>query len=95
MSGGERWRVWPIHMRGVVTAAPERGDPHRLERAMFDGTFSERSYATRWARRPRPLVVSSANPGYFTVAAGDGADRHGLHLTGSHIWNNSMTAWVA
>jgi hypothetical protein len=31
-----------------------------------------------------PLVVSEANPRYFT-AAGDG--RAG-HLTGSHIWNN-------
>ena len=37
---------------------------------------------------PGPLVVSSANPRYFTVAAGDGADRHVVYLTGSHIWNN-------
>ena len=40
-------------------------------------------------RRPSsargPLVVSSVNPRYFTVAA-DG--RRAVYLTGSHIWNN-------
>jgi hypothetical protein len=34
-----------------------------------------------------PLVVSAANPRYFTVASGDGAGR-AVYLTGSHIWNN-------
>jgi hypothetical protein len=34
---------------------------------------------------PGPLVVSGANPRYFTVASGDGT---AVYLTGSHIWNN-------
>jgi hypothetical protein len=34
---------------------------------------------------PGPLVVSDANPRYFTVASGDGT---AVYLTGSHIWNN-------
>ena len=32
-----------------------------------------------------PLVVSDANPRYFTVASGDGG---AVYLAGSHIWNN-------
>ena len=35
-----------------------------------------------------PLAVSEANPRYFTVASGGGADRNVVYLTGSHIWNN-------
>jgi hypothetical protein len=35
-----------------------------------------------------PLVVSAANPRYFTVATGNAADREAVYLTGSHIWNN-------
>ena len=35
-----------------------------------------------------PLVVSVANPRYFTVASGGTPDRHAVYLTGSHIWNN-------
>lgn len=35
-----------------------------------------------------PLVVSEANPRYFTVASASGADRRMVYLTGSHIWNN-------
>ena len=35
-----------------------------------------------------PLVVSEANPRYFTVASGNAADRKVVYLTGSHIWNN-------
>jgi hypothetical protein len=35
-----------------------------------------------------PLVVAAANPRYFTVASGDGADRKVVYLTGSHIWNS-------
>lgn len=35
-----------------------------------------------------PLVVSSANPRYFTIASGDGAERSAVYLTGSHVWNN-------
>jgi hypothetical protein len=35
-----------------------------------------------------PLVVSAANPRYFTVASGDAADRKVVYLTGSHVWNN-------
>jgi hypothetical protein len=35
-----------------------------------------------------PLVVSAANPRYFTAAGGDGADQQAVYLTGSHIWNN-------
>jgi hypothetical protein len=35
-----------------------------------------------------PLVVSEANPRYFTVAAGDAADRRVVYLTGSHANNN-------
>ena len=34
-----------------------------------------------------PLVVSEANPRYFTVASGN-ADPQVVYLTGSHIWNN-------
>jgi hypothetical protein len=34
---------------------------------------------------PGPLVVSQANPRYFTVAAGDG---RAVFLAGSHIWSN-------
>jgi hypothetical protein len=34
-----------------------------------------------------PLVVSAANPRYFTVASG-GAAGKAVYLTGSHIWNN-------
>jgi uncharacterized protein DUF6298 len=36
---------------------------------------------------PGPLVVSAANPRYFTVASGEAAGR-AVYLTGSHIWNN-------
>src|SRR6266536_281840 len=40
-------------------------------------------------RRPEtasgPLVVSTANPRYFTVASDQ---RKAVYLTGSHIWNN-------
>ena len=35
-----------------------------------------------------PLVVSTTNPRYFTVASGDDAHRKVVYLTGSHIWNN-------
>jgi hypothetical protein len=35
-----------------------------------------------------PLVVSTVNPRYFTVAPGRGADRKAVYLTGSHVWNN-------
>ena len=34
---------------------------------------------------PGPLVVSTANPRYFTVASDE---RKAVYLTGSHIWNN-------
>jgi hypothetical protein len=41
------------------------------------------------AREPHaargPLVVATANPRYFTVAAGE---QQAVYLTGSHIWNN-------
>ena len=39
------------------------------------------------AAAPGPLVVSQANPRYFTVASGDTAGR-AVYLTGSHIWSN-------
>jgi hypothetical protein len=32
-----------------------------------------------------PLVVSAANPRYFTVASGDAAKQRVVYLTGSHI----------
>ena len=35
-----------------------------------------------------PLVVSTTNPRYFTVADGRDAGRKAVYLTGSHIWNN-------
>jgi hypothetical protein len=35
-----------------------------------------------------PLVVSAANPRYFTVGSGGAADRKVVYLTGSHVWNN-------
>lgn len=35
-----------------------------------------------------PLVVSEANPRYFTIASGRAAGREAIYLTGSHIWNN-------
>lgn len=34
---------------------------------------------------PGPLVVSAADPRYFTVASDE---RKAVYLTGSHIWNN-------
>ena len=34
---------------------------------------------------PGPLVVSDANPRYFTVTGGGG---RAVYLSGSHIWNN-------
>lgn len=37
---------------------------------------------------PGPLVVSEANPRYFTVASGSPIDGKAVYLTGSHIWNN-------
>jgi hypothetical protein len=39
----------------------------------------------RAAKAAGPLVVSEANPRYFTVASGDGK---AIYLAGSHIWNN-------
>jgi len=35
-----------------------------------------------------PLVVSEANPRYFTVASNNPSERRAVYLTGSHIWNN-------
>ncbi len=35
-----------------------------------------------------PLVVSTANPRYFTIGPGNAADGRVVYLTGSHIWNN-------
>ena len=35
-----------------------------------------------------PLVVSKANPRYFTVESASGSDQKAIYLTGSHIWNN-------
>jgi hypothetical protein len=35
-----------------------------------------------------PLIVSAANPRYFTVASGDSTEQRAIYLTGSHIWNN-------
>jgi hypothetical protein len=35
-----------------------------------------------------PLVVSQANPRYFTIASDEAADLRAIYLTGSHIWNN-------
>ena len=35
-----------------------------------------------------PLVVSEANPRYFTIRSGNATDRRAVYLTGSHIWNN-------
>ena len=35
-----------------------------------------------------PLVVSTANPRYFTIAEGSDAEHKAVYLTGSHIWNN-------
>jgi hypothetical protein len=35
-----------------------------------------------------PLVVSAANPRWFTVASGDPGEGKAVYLTGSHIWNN-------
>ena len=37
---------------------------------------------------PGPLVVSSVNPRYFTVAGGDAAGQRAIYLTGSHLNNN-------
>ena len=35
-----------------------------------------------------PLIVSEANPRYFSVKPGSTADGQAIYLTGSHIWNN-------
>jgi hypothetical protein len=37
---------------------------------------------------PGPLVVSTRNPRYFTVAATEHANQRAVYLTGSHVWNN-------
>jgi len=37
---------------------------------------------------PGPLVVSTTNPRYFTVAPGHRGAGRAVYLTGSHIWNN-------
>jgi hypothetical protein len=37
---------------------------------------------------PGPLVVSKANPRYFTVAGNGPSAGRAVFLTGSHIWNN-------
>jgi len=37
---------------------------------------------------PGPLVVSKANPRYFTIAADHSGAGRAVYLTGSHIWNN-------
>jgi hypothetical protein len=44
-------------------------------------------YAEAIAPAAGPLVVSPANPRYFTVASGDRVG-NAIYLTGSHIWNN-------
>ena len=50
-------------------------------------TISE-SHSSGQATATGPLMVSAANPRYFTVASGDAAGRKAVYLTGSHIWNN-------
>src|SRR5262245_23566080 len=35
-----------------------------------------------------PLVVSEANPRYFTIGSGNATDQRVVYLIGSHIWNN-------
>lgn len=35
-----------------------------------------------------PLVVSAANPRYFTIRSANPAAERAVYLTGSHIWNN-------
>jgi hypothetical protein len=35
-----------------------------------------------------PLVVSAANPRYFTIGVAGSAEGRVVYLTGSHIWNN-------
>ena len=48
--------------------------------------MSTSSNPVSWSDAVRgPLVVSTANPRYFTVASDD---RKAVYLTGSHIWNN-------
>ena len=59
---------------------------------MTMGSTKPRSDANaRVAVRPSfaggPLVVSTANPRYFTFSS-DRADERAVYLTGSHIWNN-------
>ncbi len=73
----------------------DRGDPHRrgdLLSAAGDPTVrtpkGERMTGRetgQFRRRPGPLVVSRANPRYFTVASDE---RKPIYLTGSNIWNN-------
>jgi hypothetical protein len=41
--------------------------------------------ASHEGQTPGPLVVSTANPRYFTFASDE---RKAVYLTGSHIWNN-------
>jgi hypothetical protein len=50
------------------------------EEVMNTSREHSRAFAT-----PGPLVVSTANPRYFTVASNDGK---AVYLTGSHMWNN-------
>ena len=55
-------------------------------------TQNDNSQTTQQSPKPNPhgaagpLVVSTANPRYFTVDIG--CDREAIYLTGSHIWHN-------
>lgn len=56
----------------------------------FAMTFDARAQTPAAAPTPTPgpLVVSSTNPRYFTIAPGHPGAGRAVYLTGSHIWNN-------
>src|SRR4030095_10667373 len=35
-----------------------------------------------------PLIISEANPRYFTIASDSATEEQAVYLTGSHIWHN-------
>jgi hypothetical protein len=61
--------------------------PGRIDHAVTSAATTDSSSRSLAGARAAagPLVVSAANPRYFTVASGDGK---AVYLTGSHIWNN-------
>src|SRR4029453_8772831 len=59
-----------------------KGDHSHMNAATSSGSL------TGPAAAAGPLVVSTENARYFTIAPGNSAQGQAVYLTGSHIWNN-------